>query len=178
MADFIAPTVLIMAIAYMTASMFMDVFHMAVDTVIMCYITDEEQNDGRAVFADPEITKFVSANGKLTAEHKRYDKLILISSANREHLRKIVCILLKRSSSYCDCSSTMSALTFYLYNNSSVLALRKRKLLQVPGQERRLQQTGQTMFKCEKTTFVSHCSSQQVYFVYLPSKRSFYFALY
>ena len=43
MTDFIAPTVLIMCIAFITATMFMDVFHMAVDTVIMCYITDEEQ---------------------------------------------------------------------------------------------------------------------------------------
>lgn len=86
MADFIAPTVLIMAIAYMTATMFMDVFHMAVDTVIMCYITDEEQNDGRAVFADPEITKFVSANGKLTADHKRYDHPYLLTPASKKHL--------------------------------------------------------------------------------------------
>ena len=71
MTDFIAPTVLIMAIAYMTASMFMDVFHMAVDTVIMCYITDIEQNDGKAIFADPDMTAFIEKNGKLTADHNR-----------------------------------------------------------------------------------------------------------
>lgn len=75
MADFIAPTVLIMAIAYMTATMFMDVFHMAVDTVIMCYITDEEQNNGRAVFADSELSDFIHHNGKLTADHRRYVRL-------------------------------------------------------------------------------------------------------
>lgn len=86
MADFIAPTVLIMAIAYMTATMFMDVFHMAVDTVIMCYITDEEQNDGRAVFCDPEIAKFVSANGKLTADHKRYDYFQSVNPAFKVQL--------------------------------------------------------------------------------------------
>ena len=69
--DFIAPTVLIMAIAYMTSTMFMDVFHMAVDTVIMCYITDEEQNNGRAVYAEPELSDFIHKNGKLSDDHKR-----------------------------------------------------------------------------------------------------------
>ena len=72
MTDFIAPTVLIMCIAFMTATMFMDVFHMAVDTVIMCYITDEEQNSGKAVFADTDLSAFIEKNGKLTANHKRY----------------------------------------------------------------------------------------------------------
>ena len=52
--------------------MFMDVFHMAVDTVIMCYITDEEQNGGKAVFADSDLSDFIHKNGKLTADHKRY----------------------------------------------------------------------------------------------------------
>ena len=44
---------------------------MAVDTVIMCYITDIEQNDGKAIFADPDMTAFIEKNGKLTADHKR-----------------------------------------------------------------------------------------------------------
>lgn len=61
-----------MCIAFMTATMFMDVFHMAVDTVIMCYITDEEQNSGKAVFADTDLSAFIEKNGKLTADHKRY----------------------------------------------------------------------------------------------------------
>lgn len=71
MTDFIAPTVLIMGIAFMTATMFMDVFHMAVDTVIMCYITDEEQNDGRAIYADADLADFIHKNGKLNQDHKR-----------------------------------------------------------------------------------------------------------
>ena len=70
MTDFIAPTVLIMAIAYMTASMFMDVLPMAVDTVIMCYITDIEQNDGTAIFATPEMTDFIEKYGGLTEDYK------------------------------------------------------------------------------------------------------------
>ena len=74
MTDFIAPTVLIMCIAFITATMFMDVFHMAVDTVIMCYITDEEQNGGKAVFADSDLSDFIHKNGKLTADHKRYER--------------------------------------------------------------------------------------------------------
>ena len=70
MNDFIAPTILIMATAYMIASMFMDVLHMAVDTVIMCYITDIEQNNGIAKYADPEITAFIEKFGSLTEGYK------------------------------------------------------------------------------------------------------------
>ena len=66
MNDFIAPTILIMAIAYMTSSMFMDVLPMAVDTVIMCYITDIEQNNGTAKYSDPVITEFIENYGGLT----------------------------------------------------------------------------------------------------------------
>ena len=40
MYDSIATTSLVMIIAWLTASMFMEVFHMAIDTVLMCYITD------------------------------------------------------------------------------------------------------------------------------------------
>jgi hypothetical protein len=77
--DFIAPTVLIMAIAYITASLFMDVFHMAVDTAIMCFITDEEQN-GKAVYSDPAMADFLHDNGRLDPSHKRYDSSIFFNS--------------------------------------------------------------------------------------------------
>ena len=70
MNDFIAPTMLIMVIAYTTASMFIDVLPMTVDTLIMCYITDIEQNDGTAIFADPEMTSFIEKFGGLTKDHK------------------------------------------------------------------------------------------------------------
>ena len=70
MNDFIAPTLLIMAVSYVTASMFMDVLPMAVDTVIMCYITDIKQNGGTAKFATPEIAEFIDNYGGLTRDYK------------------------------------------------------------------------------------------------------------
>ena len=70
MYDFIAPTMLIMVVAYVTAGMFADVIPMAVDTLIMCYITDIEQNDGTAIYADPEITEFIEKYGGLTKDYK------------------------------------------------------------------------------------------------------------
>ena len=70
MNDFIAPTILIMATAYMIASMFMDVYPMAVNTVIMCYITDIEQNNGTAKYSDPEITAFIEKFGAPTEDCK------------------------------------------------------------------------------------------------------------
>ena len=70
MNDFIAPTILNMAIAYITASMYMDVLPMAVDTVFMCYITDIEQNNGAAIFATPEIAEFIDNYCGLTEHYK------------------------------------------------------------------------------------------------------------
>ena len=68
MNDLIAPTLLIMVTAHMIVSMFMDVLPMAVNTVIMCYITDTEQNNGTAKYSDPEITAFIEKFGAPT-EH-------------------------------------------------------------------------------------------------------------
>eukprot|EP01041_Mallomonas_annulata_P011491 gene11491-24027_t len=68
-----APMVLIMVIAWFTADMFMDVFQMTCDTVIMCFITDEEIHDGVPKFADNSLKTFVDDNGALKgvdlAEH-------------------------------------------------------------------------------------------------------------
>ena len=70
MNDFIAPIILIMTISYVTASMFIDVLPMAADTVIMCYITDIEQNNGTAKFADPKMTTFIDDYCGLTKDYK------------------------------------------------------------------------------------------------------------
>lgn len=64
-----------MLLAYMTASMFMDVFHAAVDTIIMCYITDAEQNNGVPQHADQSLALFLSQHGTLTADHKRIEEV-------------------------------------------------------------------------------------------------------
>lgn len=62
---YIAPMVFVIFIAYFTAAMFMDVFQMAADTLIMCFIADEEIHDGVAKYGDKDLHEFVKTNGSL-----------------------------------------------------------------------------------------------------------------
>lgn len=66
--DLVAPTVLVMIIAYITASVFLDVFHTAVDTVIMCFIHDMESNQGRPIYADQSMSDFINEHGPIKDE--------------------------------------------------------------------------------------------------------------
>jgi len=59
--DFIAPTVLTMIIAYVTCAMFCDVYDLITDTILMCYITDEEAN-GKAKFASDDMHAFIDTH--------------------------------------------------------------------------------------------------------------------
>jgi len=63
--DFVAPTILVMIISWMTASMFFDVLQMAIDTILMCYISDEEANNGSPIFAGSKMNDFVKENGAM-----------------------------------------------------------------------------------------------------------------
>lgn len=63
---FIAPVILVMFIAWATASMFMSVFHMAADTLIVCFITDEEMHLGQPKYADNHIKNFIDEKGGLS----------------------------------------------------------------------------------------------------------------
>lgn len=65
----VAPVMLVMLLSYAVVSMFMDVFHMCIDTMLMCLITDEECNDGVAVYASADTQAFISEHG-VSAEHK------------------------------------------------------------------------------------------------------------
>lgn len=65
MHDLIGPTVLVLAVSWMTVTMFTDVFHMCIDTVLMCYITDMEDNNGTAIYADSSLQEFLRKHGKL-----------------------------------------------------------------------------------------------------------------
>jgi len=66
--DVIAPTVLVGIISFITVTMFTDVYHTTVDTVLMCFIVDEEHNGGKAYFAGEGLNSFVDTHGPL--EHK------------------------------------------------------------------------------------------------------------
>ena len=70
MYDSIATTALVMIVAWLTASMFMEVFHMAIDTVLMCYITDSEQNEGVPQHAAQDLHSFLATYGQLREDHK------------------------------------------------------------------------------------------------------------
>ena len=72
MHDFIAPTVLTMLIAYFTAAMFCDVYDLITDTVLMCYITDEE-NNGKAKFASDDMHAFIDTH--TTAPDEKLEKV-------------------------------------------------------------------------------------------------------
>ena len=63
--DLVAPIILTMIIGYITASVFMDVFGMMVDTMIVCFITDCEQNGGEPQHADESLSSFLDKNGPL-----------------------------------------------------------------------------------------------------------------
>lgn len=60
----VGPTILVAIIAFMTASMFMDVLHMSIDTIFHCFISDESSNGGIAVFAGDDMKGFVDEHGK------------------------------------------------------------------------------------------------------------------
>ena len=66
--DFVAPTILVFIISWMTASMFFDVLQMAIDTILMCYVADEEANNGAPIFAGAKMNDFVKENGAMSEE--------------------------------------------------------------------------------------------------------------
>lgn len=65
----VGPTILVAIISFMTASMFMDVLHMSIDTIFHCFISDESSNGGVAVFAGDDMKGFVDENGKLEQQN-------------------------------------------------------------------------------------------------------------
>jgi hypothetical protein len=64
------PVAIIFLISYWISDFFMDVFDMAIATVLQCLIADEEMNNGRGVFADERLKSFVDKNAQ---ENDEYD---------------------------------------------------------------------------------------------------------
>jgi len=63
--DIVGPTIFVAILSWITATMFMDVLHMGVDTILHCFISDEEHNNGVPVFASDEMKGFVDNHGKM-----------------------------------------------------------------------------------------------------------------
>jgi choline transporter-like protein 2/4/5 len=66
----VGPTILVAIISWMTATMFMDVLHMSIDTIFQCFICDEVSNNGVAAFADDDMKEFVDTHGKMDDPRK------------------------------------------------------------------------------------------------------------
>lgn len=57
------PVTIIFLIAYWMSDFFMDVFDMAISTVLHCFIADEEMFDGRGSYADQHLKDYVDQYG-------------------------------------------------------------------------------------------------------------------
>lgn len=53
------PTVLVFIISYYIADMFLDIFEMSSDTILQCFIADEEMFDGEGCFADGDLRNWL-----------------------------------------------------------------------------------------------------------------------
>ena len=58
------PVVMVLILSYFTASMFMNVFGMAISTILQCFVADEEMFDASTRYADSELASFIDKNGK------------------------------------------------------------------------------------------------------------------
>jgi len=63
--DPVGPTVMVAILSWMTATMFMEVLHMSIDTIFHCFIADETSNGGVPAFAGDDVKAFVDTHGKM-----------------------------------------------------------------------------------------------------------------
>lgn len=67
----IAPTVLIVFLAWYTAGMFCEVWSMAIDTILVCFITDEEVFEPGERYADGDLRSFIDTHGTKPIKAKK-----------------------------------------------------------------------------------------------------------
>ncbi|SPQ93849.1 unnamed protein product (mitochondrion) [Plasmodiophora brassicae] len=58
------PTLAVFGLSYVIASLLMIVFEATTDAVFLCFLIDEENNSGRAMFASPSLQNVVNKNMK------------------------------------------------------------------------------------------------------------------
>jgi len=58
-----APVTMVMILSWFVASMFMNIFGMAISTILQCFVADEEMFDAGTRFADAELASFIDTNG-------------------------------------------------------------------------------------------------------------------
>lgn len=59
----IAPTILVVILAWFTANMFCEIFSMAVSALLQAFIADEEMFGPEDRYAAPELQKYIDENG-------------------------------------------------------------------------------------------------------------------
>jgi choline transporter-like protein 2/4/5 len=58
-----APVTMVMILSWFVASMFMNIFGMAISTILQCFVADEEMFDSGTRFATSELASFIDSNG-------------------------------------------------------------------------------------------------------------------
>ena len=66
------PTFTTAVLAYVTANIVCQVMSMSAETILVCYITDEEVFAGIGGFSPPELKKYLSENGGFASDE--YDE--------------------------------------------------------------------------------------------------------
>jgi len=59
----LVPVIFIMIIAYFVASLFFSIFSMAVDTILECFVADEEMFNGDDCYAEKDLKEWIDNNG-------------------------------------------------------------------------------------------------------------------
>ena len=60
LSSYFLPSVIIFVISYIIGALFMMVFEVAVESIFLCYLVDEQVHDGNAKFANHELTQMSS----------------------------------------------------------------------------------------------------------------------
>lgn len=73
--------------------MFTDVYHMCADTILMCYIADEEAHNGLAKFANRDFRNYLLEHGAIVpgrrgTDASKYVHLAPVANATPPHALK------------------------------------------------------------------------------------------
>lgn len=89
--DIVAPLVVTWFISYWVSAMFIDILSMGIETILFCFIADEEMFPPEERFAEGELTEMIHATAKLHAESKgrTYDPTTGTSTGKYESVDQV-----------------------------------------------------------------------------------------
>jgi len=76
----IAPIVTVFLLSYFVSCMFHELFAMSIETILLCYIADEEMFPPVDRYADGPLQEAISSTAKAAASAKVKQKLFIIRS--------------------------------------------------------------------------------------------------